>query len=96
MIERPETGSALRALHKACGTPIVSRKYRKLYSLNMPIEETVAEITHRLRQGRFSNEQAISQGIVLRLLQDLGWNTCDTSIVWPEFQTGEGRNPASR
>jgi predicted type IV restriction endonuclease len=57
----------------------------------MPIEQTVAEITERLRQGRFPNEQAISQGIVLRLLQDLGWDTWDTSIVWPEFQTGEGR-----
>lgn len=57
----------------------------------MPLEQTVAEITERLRQGRFPNEQAISQGIVLRLLQDLGWDTWDTSVVWPEFQTGEGR-----
>lgn len=57
----------------------------------MSLEQTVAEITARLRQGRFPNEQAISQGIVLRLLQDLGWDTWDTSIVWPEFQAGEGR-----
>jgi hypothetical protein len=45
----------------------------------------------RLRQGRFPNEQAISQGIVLRVLQELGWDIYDTTSVWPEFQTGEGR-----
>lgn len=57
----------------------------------MALETTLADIIERLRQGRFPNEQAISQGIVLRLLQELGWNTWDTSIVWPEYQTGEGR-----
>ena len=45
----------------------------------------------RLRQGRFPNEQAISQGIVLRVLQELGWDTWDTAVVWPEYQTGQGR-----
>lgn len=57
----------------------------------MSLDTTLADITNRLHQGRFSNEQSISQGIVLRLLQDLGWDTWDTSIVWPEYQTGEGR-----
>lgn len=57
----------------------------------MAIETTLADITARLRQERFPNEQAISQGIVLRLLQELGWDTWDTSVVWPEYQTGEGR-----
>jgi hypothetical protein len=66
------------------------------------LETTLTDITARLRQGRFSNEQAISQGIVLRLLQELGWDTWDTAIVWPEYQTGEGRvdfalcNPPSK
>ena len=57
----------------------------------MPLEPTLTDIIARLRQGRFPNEQAISQGIVLRLLQDLGWDTYDTTSVWPEYQTGEGR-----
>lgn len=57
----------------------------------MPLEATLADVTTRLREGRFPNEQAISQGIVLRILQELGWDTWDTSRVWPEFQTGEGR-----
>ena len=57
----------------------------------MPLEATVADIVSRLRQGRYTNEQSISQGIVLRLLQDLGWDTYDTTSVWPEYQTGQGR-----
>ncbi len=58
----------------------------------MNLENALNDIVARLRQGRFPNEQAISQGIVLRILQELDWNTWDTSIVWPEFQTGEGRS----
>lgn len=57
----------------------------------MSLADTVADVTARLRQGLFPNEQSISQGIVLRLLQDLGWQTWDTTLVWPEYQTGEGR-----
>jgi len=57
----------------------------------MSLETTLTDIIARLRQGRFPNEQAISQGIVLRVLQELGWDIYDTTLVWPEFQTGEGR-----
>ena len=57
----------------------------------MSLETTLADITSRLRQGKFPNEQAISQGIVLRVFQELGWDTWDTNVVWPEYQTGEGR-----
>ena len=57
----------------------------------MSLETTLSDITVRLRQGKFPNEQAISQGIVLRVFQELGWDTWDTNVVWPEYQTGEGR-----
>jgi predicted type IV restriction endonuclease len=57
----------------------------------MLLEATLADITSRLRQGKFPNEQAVSQGIVLRVFQELGWDTWDTNVVWPEYQTGEGR-----
>jgi hypothetical protein len=57
----------------------------------MSLESTISDVTGRLRQGRFPNKQSISQGIALRILQELGWVTQDTVIVWPEFQTGEGR-----
>ena len=57
----------------------------------MPLELTIADIVQKLREGRFPNEQSISQGIVLRILSDLGWDVYDTNIVWPEYSTGEGR-----
>ena len=57
----------------------------------MSLETTLADIIARLRQGRFPNEQAVSQGIVLRVLQELGWDIYNTTSVWPEFQTDEGR-----
>lgn len=68
----------------------------------MSLETTLTDITTRLRQGRYPNEQAVSQGIVLRVLPELGWDTWDTNVVWPEYQTGEGRadfalcNPSSK
>jgi hypothetical protein len=57
----------------------------------MQLESSIEDIANRLRQGSFPNEQSISQGVVLRLLQALGWDTWDTGRVWPEFKTGEGR-----
>lgn len=68
----------------------------------MPLTETINDITGRLRQGAFPNEQAISMGVVLRVLHELGWNTWDPATVWPEYQTGSGRadfalcHPASK
>ena len=56
----------------------------------MPLNTTLADITTRLRQNRFPNEQAISQGIVLRVLRELGWDTYDANVVWPEYQTAGG------
>jgi predicted type IV restriction endonuclease len=57
----------------------------------MSLDTTLADIIARLRQGRFPNEQAVAQDIVLRVLQELGWDIYDTTLVWPEFQSGEGR-----
>lgn len=45
----------------------------------MSLETTLTDITARLRQGGFPNEQVISQGIVLRVLQELGWDIYDRS-----------------
>ena len=57
----------------------------------MSLDTTLADITARLRDNAFPNEQAISQGIVLRVLRELGWDTYATNVVWPEYQTGSGR-----
>ena len=68
----------------------------------MSLNTTLANIRSRLSQGEFSNEQAISQGIVLRVLRELNWDTYDTNVVWPEYKTGDGRvdfalcHPASK
>ena len=56
----------------------------------MSLETTLADIIARLRQDRFPNEQAVSQGMVLRVLQETGCDSYDTTSLWPEFQTGEG------
>ena len=55
------------------------------------LEATLDDIVGKLRENRFPNEQSISQGVVLRVLRDLNWPDHDTDIVWPEYQTGEGR-----
>ncbi len=55
----------------------------------MQIKETLKDITQKLKQSRFPNEQSISQGVVLRLLRVLGWDVHDTAVVWPEFSIGQ-------
>lgn len=44
-----------------------------------------------LRKGRYSNEAAVSQGVVMRILAELGWPAYDTDVVWPEFKLDENR-----
>ena len=55
----------------------------------MQLKETLKDITEKLKQSRFPNEQSISQGVVLRLLRVLGWDVDDTAVVWPEFSIGQ-------
>jgi predicted type IV restriction endonuclease len=43
----------------------------------MSLETTLADIVARLGQRRFSNERPSSQGIVLRVLHELGWDIYD-------------------
>ena len=47
----------------------------------MPLETTLADIVGKLREGRYPNEQSISQAVVLGLLNDLHWNIYDTNVV---------------
>lgn len=57
----------------------------------MSIEEILGNITQRLREEAFPNEQSISQGIVLPVLQELRWPVFETNFVHPEYATVEGR-----
>lgn len=51
----------------------------------MTLEEHIDGVREAIRGGRFVNEAAISQGVVLRLLNALDWPTYDTDIICPEF-----------
>jgi len=68
----------------------------------MAIAKHIEKIREGLRQGTFTSEAAVSQGIILPTLHELGWPVFDTFIVIPEFSV-EGRrvdyalcHPASR
>lgn len=57
----------------------------------MGIEQEINAIRVGIKTGRFSNEASVSQGVVLRLLNALGWPTYDTDAVWPEYSLGGRR-----
>jgi hypothetical protein len=55
------------------------------------MEDAIRDIRSGLKTGRFVNEASISQGIVLRLLDELSWDKFDTTVVWPEYTLGGRR-----
>ncbi len=56
----------------------------------MAIDNCIEKVRQGLREGRFISEAAVSQGILLPVLHELGWPVFDTTIVIPEFSV-EGR-----
>lgn len=56
----------------------------------MALIEFIERLRDDLRRGRFPSEAAVSQGIVLPILHELGWPVFDTAMVIPEFSV-EGR-----
>lgn len=56
----------------------------------MTITDHVGKVKDGLRQNRFTSEAAVSQGILLPALLELGWPVFDTSVVAPEYSL-EGR-----
>jgi len=57
----------------------------------MALETDIQDIQTGIKAGRYANEAAVSQGIILRVLQALGWPIFDASLVTPEFPLGAGR-----
>ena len=51
----------------------------------MNLLDSLNGIISNLERGSYPNEQSITQGIVLRILSCLGWNTYDPEQVWPEY-----------
>lgn len=54
-------------------------------SKDMDLHQAIGDIQDNLRAGNFKNENSVSNGVVLRLLQCLGWPVFNTQIVFPEF-----------
>ncbi|MCE2436164.1 MAG: DUF4268 domain-containing protein [Candidatus Latescibacteria bacterium] len=57
----------------------------------MELQEHIDDIRSRLESGQFTNETAVSLGIVGRLLTALRWPTYDPQIVSPEYRIDKGR-----
>lgn len=51
----------------------------------MALEDTLMQVQENLRKGLFPNEAAVSTGAVLPILNDLGWQVFNPSVVTPEF-----------
>lgn len=51
----------------------------------MTLKAHIDDIREGLEKRRYPNEAAVSQGIVLRLLNVLAWPTYDTQVVIPEY-----------
>ena len=57
----------------------------------MSLEVDIQDIQNGLKAGRYPNEAAVSQGIILRLLSRLGWHIFDSTHVGPEYALGGRR-----
>jgi len=51
----------------------------------------IERIRERLQQGAYSNEAAVSHGIVTPILAALGWDTADPHQIVPEYSLQRGR-----
>jgi hypothetical protein len=47
-------------------------------------DKTIEDIRTGFNEWRFHNEESVKQGIILPILQSLGWNIFDTREVYPE------------
>ena len=50
----------------------------------------IVDIRERLRQGEYESEAAVSDGVVKRLLEAVGWPRYNQRIVYPQFRVGTG------
>ncbi len=57
----------------------------------MTLAEQLEKIKAGLRQEAYASESEVSQAILLPTLQELGWDTSDTSLVTPEYPVGRRR-----
>lgn len=55
------------------------------------MQDLIDRIRERLAASAYVNEAAVSHGIVMPLLQRLGWDGSDPGQVIPEYSSGKGR-----
>ncbi len=55
------------------------------------LADKLTEIRNTLQTGSLPNEASVSQGVVLPILNALGWNVFDTQKVCPEYSVGGRR-----
>jgi hypothetical protein len=55
------------------------------------VKEDLLDIRSGIKAGRYVNEATVSQGIVQRLLNTLGWPVYDTEVVATEYSLGTRR-----
>jgi hypothetical protein len=52
----------------------------------MDFQNTIKEIINAIKQREFLNEAEVTNGIVLRILNELHWNIYDTKKVKPQYR----------
>ncbi|MCH8488102.1 MAG: type I restriction enzyme HsdR N-terminal domain-containing protein [Candidatus Cyclonatronum sp.] len=57
----------------------------------MSLSDHIKNVQIGLRQGSYTSEASVSQGIILPVLNQLGWPVFDTSVVVPEFSVANRR-----
>ena len=57
----------------------------------MALEEHIDNIRNGLERRQFRSETAVRQGIINPLLENLGWPTTETQIVFPEYTVESGK-----
>ncbi len=69
---------------------VVQQNVERRDSIKITLKEHIDDIRNQLKQGEFSNEAAVSFGIVQRLFEALGWPKFKPQIIIPEYVM-EGR-----
>ena len=57
----------------------------------MSLIEKITEIQKYIRENQYQNESAISIGVVIPILEELGWKVSNPNVVKPEYSIKGGR-----
>ena len=86
----PWGSSSSRGPHLEAASTVSKLSQFKRGRLQWDWKKSIAKIQSRLREGQLPDEAAVSTGVVLPVLQELGWPVFEPSVVFPQYQV-EGR-----